>query len=275
MPAVSKETTVRKMWSPWRLNGLWHYQIALFVVCMAVWQWIATAYNTEFWTSSPVSVIEELVRWYDSGMLLSDVKLTLFEAAAGFFIGSLFGGVIGFILGWVRRLGDLLEPFILAYYTLPKIALAPLFVLWFGIGVLNKVMFSSMLVFFMVFITTYQGVRQVDRDLVQNVTLLGASRYHVWTKVAIPYSAAWTFTGLRIGLPYALIGAIVGEFVASSAGVGYRIKEATSFFNTASVFAGLLVLMAISTVLLGLLKIMERRAFRWQNAGTINVTLVE
>ena len=275
MPAASKTTTFREMWSPWRWHGLWHYQIALFVVCMALWQWIATAYNTEFWTSSPVSVIEELVRWYDSGMLLSDVKLTLFEAAAGFFIGSLFGGVIGFILGWVRRLGDLLEPFILAYYTLPKIALAPLFVLWFGIGVLNKVMFSSMLVFFMVFITTYQGVRQVDRDLVQNVTLLGASRYHVWTKVAIPYSAAWTFTGLRIGLPYALIGAIVGEFVASNAGVGYRIKEATSFFNTASVFAGLLVLMAISTVLLGLLKIMERRAFRWQNAATINVTLVE
>jgi NitT/TauT family transport system permease protein len=127
-----------------------------------------------------------------------------------------------------------------------------------------------MLVFFMVFFTTYQGTRQVDRDLVENARLLGANRWAVWTKIAIPYASIWVFTGVRIGLPYALIGAIVGEFVAAEAGVGFRIKEATSYFDTGSVFAGLVILMCISVLLLGILKIIERRALRWQDArGTI------
>jgi len=250
---------------PWR--GLVVPQLLLLCACLAIWQIGADTFGTAFWTSSPSAVFEALMTWYRSGLLWSDVRLTLAAAFLGFFLGSIAGGLAGFILGWVRWLGDLLEPFILAYYTLPKIALAPLFVLWFGIGLLNKVMFSAMLVSFMVFITTYQGVRQVDRDLVTNARLLGASRPQIWTKIAIPFSAVWIFTGLRIGLPYALIGAIVGEFVASSAGVGYRIKEATSFFDTAAVFAGLVVLMAISATLLTILKISERRVLRWQNAG--------
>ncbi len=141
--------------------------------------------------------------------------------------------------------------------------------LWFGIGPTNKIMFAAMLVFFMVFFTTYQGTRQVDRDLVENARLLGASRWAIWTKIAVPYSAVWVFTGIRIGLPYALIGAIVGEFVAADSGVGFRIKEATSFFNTASVFAGLLVLMGISLMLLGVLSLIERRVLRWQTANAI------
>ena len=130
-------------------------------------------------------------------------------------------------------------------------------------------MFAAMLVFFMVFFTTYQGTRQVDRELVENARLLGASQWGIWRKIAVPYAAVWVFTGLRIGLPYALIGAIVGEFVAAEAGVGFRIKEATSFFNTAAVFAGLIVLMVISLVLLGGLKLIERRVLRWQTASGV------
>ena len=205
-------------------------------------------------------------------MLASDLRISLTEAGLGFVIGSVVGGLVGFFLGWVRRMGDLLEPFILSIYTIPKIALAPLFVLWFGIGVFNKVMFAGMLVFFMVFFTTYQGARQVDRDLVENAQLMGADRWAIWTKIAIPYAAVWVFTGIRIGLPYALIGAIVGEFVAAESGVGFRIKEATSFFNTSAVFAGLIVLMAISFSLLTTLKLIEKYVLRWQNAkGTIAV----
>lgn len=143
--------------------------------------------------------------------------------------------------------------------------------LWFGIGLTNKIMFSAMLVFFMVFFTTYQGTRQVDRDLVENARLLGANRWSIWTKIAIPYASIWVFTGIRIGLPYALIGAIVGEFVAAEAGVGFRIKEATSYFDTGTVFAGLVILMFISLLLLGGLKIVERRVMSWQDArGTIS-----
>src|SRR5450432_2816954 len=264
-PAPAADTG-RRAESHVRRRGIVYTQVAMLIATLALWEWVARTFDTAFWTSSPSAVAREMVRWYESGQLLDDLKITLLEAGLGFLIGSIAGGLVGFVLGWVRRLGDLFEPFILSLYTLPKVALAPLFVLWFGIGVSNKVMFSGMLVFFMVFFTTFQGTRQVDRDLVENARLLGASRFHTWTKIAIPYSAVWVFTGLRIGLPYALIGAIVGEFVAADSGVGFRIKEATSFFNTAGVFAGLLLLMAISILLLGLLKLIEQRALRWQTA---------
>lgn len=245
-------------------------QICIAVTAFVAWEVISRWMKLDFWISSPSGVVREFGNWAKGGQLVADLKITLTEAGLGFIIGGTIGGLLGFVLGWVKRLGDLFEPFILSIYTLPKIALAPLFVLWFGIGVLNKVMFSSMLVFFMVFFTTYQGTRQVDRDLVENARLLGAQRWDIWTKIAIPYSAVWVLTGVRIGLPYALIGAIVGEFVASDSGVGYRIKEATSFFNTAAVFAGLVVLMAISLSLLTLLRLLERRVLGWQDAkGTI------
>lgn len=241
-------------------------QIVIAVVVFGAWELVARVFKTDYWTSSPTLVAIELKNWVVSGQLQVDLKLTLMEAGVGFVIGSLAGGLVGFILGWIRRLGDLLEPFILSLYTMPKIALAPLFVLWFGIGALNKIMFSALLVFFMVFFTTYQGTRQVDRDLVENARLLGAQRWDVWTKIAIPYAAVWVFTGIRIGLPYALIGAIVGEFVAAEAGVGFFIKKQSDYFNTSAVFAGLIVLMVISLALLVILKLVERWALRWQDA---------
>ena len=253
----------------WRLkrpSGVLIAQMALLAAILGSWQAVASLPGVEFWTSSPLAIAHNLSRWHASGELVEDLKITLFEAGAGFLLGSLFGGIVGFVLGWVRKLGDVFEPFVLSLYTLPKVALAPLFVLWLGIGVLNKVVFSGVLVFFMVFFTTYQGARQVDRDLVENVRLLGASRVQTWTKVAVPYSAVWIFTGLRVGLPYALIGAIVGEFVAAESGVGFRIKEATSFFNTSGVFAGLFVLMLISMSLLGVLRLVENRLMSWQTA---------
>jgi len=261
------------------LSGTAATQILLVVVFLVAWEWLSGALHADFWVSKPSQVVSALITWYQSGDLGSDLKITVMEAGIGFVVGSIAGGLVGFVLGWVRKLGDLLEPFVLSLYTLPKIALAPLFVLWFGIGAMNKIMFAAMLVFFMVFFTTYQGTRQVDRDLVENARLLGASRWGIWTKIAVPYSAVWVFTGLRIGLPYALIGAIVGEFVAAESGVGFRIKEATSFFNTAGVFAGLIVLMAISLMLLSGLRLIEKRVLRWQTAsgaldvdsGTLNV----
>ena len=260
-------------------SGVWHHHLprllqGLIVLAgFGLWQWVSQAFHLQFWISTPSQVVAALIAWWRSGELGSDLRLTLTEAGLGFLIGSLAGGLTGFVLGWARGLGDLLEPFVLSLYTLPKIALAPLFVLWFGIGATNKVMFSAMLVFFMVFFTTYQGMRQVDRELVENARMLGAGRWSIWTKIAAPYSAIWVFTGLRIGLPYALIGAIVGEFVAAEAGVGFRIKEATSFFDTAAVFAGLLVLMVISLILLGALKMIELRVLRWQTtSGPVLVT---
>lgn len=242
------------------------YQLLFVVSALVAWELCARGFDLQFYISSPAAIAMELKKWAASGQMLHDIRMTLTGAGLGFLIGSAIGSVTGFLLGWVKRLGDLFEPFVLALYTIPKIALAPLFVLWFGIGLTNKVAFSGLLVFFMVFVTTYQGTRQVDRDVVENARLLGARPIDIWFKIAIPFAATWMIAGIRIGLPYALIGAIVGEFVASTAGVGFRIKEATAYLNTAGVFAGLLVLMGISLVLLAGLKLIEKRALAWQNA---------
>jgi len=242
-------------------------QALTLLLVLIAWQAVADIFKTQFWTSSPLAIILYFGTWAKHGQLWLDVRITLLEAGTGFVIGGILGAVVGFVLGWVRRLGDIFEPFVLAFYTLPKVALAPLFVLWFGIGVFNKMMFATLLVFFMVFFTTFHGARQVDRELVVNARMLGASRWQVWTKIAMPHASVWIFAGIRIGLPYALIGAIVGEFIAAEAGVGFRIREATSFFDTAAVFAGLLVLMAISLFCLGILRLVERRVLRWQSTN--------
>jgi NitT/TauT family transport system permease protein len=248
-------------------------RVALFLIILIVWELGSSAFDLLFWISSPTAIASALVHWYQSGTLWNDVGITVLEAGVGFVIGSLGGAIVGFCLGWVRVVGALLEPFVLGIYTLPKVALAPLFVLWFGIGLTNKIMFSGLLVFFMVFFTTFQGARQVDREVVTNARILGATPLQTWTTIAIPYAAVWVFTGLRIGLPYALIGAIVGEFVAASEGVGYRIKEATAFFDTASVFAGLFVLMVISSALLVALRLIEKRVLSWQEPSPVSAAV--
>jgi NitT/TauT family transport system permease protein len=248
------------------LSGTLTAQIVIAVAFFSAWEVLSIQLDAEFWISRPSRIVLALISWYESGELMNDLKTSLTEAGLGYVVGAIVGGTVGFVLGWSRRLGDLFEPFVMALYTLPKIALAPLFVLWFGIGMTNKIMFASLLVFFMVFFTTYQGVRQVDRDLVENARLMGASPLDIWRKIAVPYAAVWVLTGLRIGLPYALIGAIVGEFIAAESGIGFRIKEATSYFDTAEVFAGLFLLMGISLALLGSLKLIEKRVLRWQTA---------
>lgn len=264
---ANSSASSNRQWLYKTLTGTAFLQVVIIVTFLGTWEWLSSTLNAEFWVSRPSRIMSALVAWYHSGQLVTDLQITLTEAGVGFVFGSVAGGVVGFVMGWVRKLGDLFEPFILALYTLPKIALAPLFVLWFGIGITNKIVFAGMLVFYMVFFTTYQGTRQVDRDLVENARLLGASPWAIWRKIAVPFAAVWVFTGLRIGLPYALIGAIVGEFIAAEGGVGYRIKDATSTFNTGGVFAGLVVLMVISFTLLGTLKLIEKRVLRWQTAS--------
>jgi len=250
-----------------RSRGILATQLVIVLVALVAWELASRRFDIAFWVSSPSAVWDQLLSWADSGELWSGIKATLLVTVLGFVPGALIGALTGFLFGWFRSLGRILEPFVLALYTLPKIALAPLFILWFGIGTLPKVVLAAVLVFFLVFFTTFQGAKTVDRSMLEMGYLMGGDKLPVFTKIVVPTSAVWVFSGFKIALPYALIGAVVGEFMAATEGIGFMIKNATNEFNTAGVFAGLVVLMILATVLTQLLRLTESKVLHWQDAA--------
>lgn len=242
-------------------------RLTLLVVALVAWELIGGNLVDTFWISRPSDIHARLWRWIGTGSLWFHVSITVQEMLMGFAIGSTTGMVVGFVLGRNAFLARLLDPFIIAVYSLPKVALAPLFILWFGIDMKPKIVLAAVIVFFLVFYNTYAGVRDVDPDLVDVVRLMGGGRFQILSLVVLPGALVWIFTGLKIAVPYALIGAVVGEIMASNKGLGYLIEAAAGQFDTAGVFAALFVLMIISTTLNELLGRSEGLLLRWKTVG--------
>ena len=214
----------------WTTHGL---QLTAIVALLLGWQLVADTFDTDFWTSSPLDIVELIWQWARTGTLWDALAVTMAETLIGFVLGAAAGSVVGFVLGWYRILGDAFEPIIMPFYALPKVALAPLFVLLFGIGIGAKgVMLVALMVFFITFFTTFKGTRGVDRDLIVVARMMGASRVDTWRSIALPHASVWMLSGLRLALPSAFHGAVVGEFIAASAGIGFLIRKSTATFNT-------------------------------------------
>lgn len=244
---------------------LWRVGIALVV--LAVWQAASGRLIKPFWISSPLAIGQQLAAWIETGELWLHVEITLAETLMGFLFGALSGIVVGLALGLNRRLAAILDPFIVGFYSLPKIALAPLFILWFGVGMTSKVVMATFVVFFLVFYNTYAGTLAVEQELVDVLRLMGARRRQIVAKVILPSVAIWIFTGMKTSVPYALIGAVVGEMMASNKGLGYLIQAAAGQYDTGGVFAALFVLSIIAMLLHTALKHAELRLLRWKENG--------
>jgi NitT/TauT family transport system permease protein len=242
-------------------------RLAVLVVALVIWQVIAGALDIEFFISRPTDVWDQLVDWVTSGYLFDNLGVTLLATLYGFVLGAVAGIVIGFVLGLITILGRLLDPFVTAVYSLPKLALAPLFVLWFGIDLEMKVVLTAVIVFFLVFWNTYAGVRETDKDLVDVLRVMGARRSDMIRKVVLPGSLTYIYVGLKLAIPYALTGAVVGELIASNKGIGFMLMSAAGAFNTAGVMAALVVLMVIATLMNTLLNVTETYVMRWKRAG--------
>jgi NitT/TauT family transport system permease protein len=262
--AVDRTGPVGRFWRA-RTPALLLGQLGVIVVLLAAWELLADYAGTDFWTSSPSEIVDQISRWVRDGDLWNALAVTLTETLGGFALGAAVGAVVGFVLGWSRVAGDILEPIILPFYALPKVALAPLFVLVFGVGISAKVMLVALMVFFIVFFITFRGTRAVDRDLVVIARVMGASRVDTWRTIALPHSSVWMLSGLRLALPSAFHGAVVGEFIAASAGVGFLIRKSTATFNTTGVFAGVVVLLVAASILIALVKRVEQWVLRWQS----------
>jgi NitT/TauT family transport system permease protein len=213
---------------------------------------------------SPFAIWASLVKIALNGQLAFHSWITIQETLAGFAIGAVGGIVLGFAIGRYPALAEVLDPFILAIYSVPKVALAPLFIVWFGIGIFMKIVLAAVTVLFIVFFNTLAGVRNVDRDLVDAVWLMGAKPRDVLLKVLVPSAMSWALTGVRIAIPYALIGAIIGELIASNRGIGYLISSAASGYDTAGVFAALIVLTVLAMLLNAVVDDIDRRLSKWK-----------
>lgn len=247
----------------WVVNG---GRVALLVIIFALWQ---TLPLDPIIFSSPIAVYHQLVSWMQDGTLWSNTLITLEETLLGLLAGAAAGIGFGLLIGPLQILGRILDPFILAVYSIPKVALAPLFIVWFGIGLDMKVILGAITVFFIVFYNTIAGVRNVDADLIDAVRLMGGNSRQLMFKVIIPSAMGWILTGLRIAIPYALIGAVIGELVASNVGLGYLIDASAAVFNTAGVFAALLVLTVFATLLNQIVTVLDKRMSRWKTTANL------
>ncbi|MFC4013809.1 ABC transporter permease [Nonomuraea purpurea] len=268
MTAIHTVRLDRTWWS--RHGGtvtVWSLRVLLVVTLLAVWELTAERWFDITFTSRPSDIWTRLLQWHEDGTLWSNTWITVQEIVYGFVLGAAAGALTGFLLASAQAVYRVLDPFIMALYAIPKVALAPLFIVWFGIGMHMKVLLAAATVFFLVFLNTAAGVREVDRGLIDAVRLMGGGRREIMVKVVVPSSMTGLLTGLKVAIPYALIGAVIGELVASNRGLGYLINDAAAQFDTAGVFATLAVLSVIAALLNLVVGLLDRRAGRWKPMG--------
>ena len=246
--------------------GVQAWRAVVFVAILGLWQWADGRWLPDYLISSPsqiAHVIWHLVTGATPG-LKDDLVVTAQELLLGYVIGVVGGIVVGVTLGYWRVGASIFNPLIAAINGVPKIALAPLFLIWFGIGIESKVAIASMTVFFVMFYNSYMGIVTMPMDLVNVLRVMGGSRLLIIRRVTLPQITVPLLSGMRASVPFAMIGVIVGEFIASDHGVGYLIDTATQNFDSATVFAGIAFLMIMILIGMTLVGLVERRLLRWQ-----------
>ncbi|MDE3155133.1 MAG: ABC transporter permease [Acidobacteriota bacterium] len=241
------------------------WQVGVGAAVLGIWQAAASAGLIDpFFVSRPADIARRVGQWVVSGTIWPHLAVTLEEALLAFVIGVVLGVACGFTLARLPRVSQVLNPYIRLLNALPRVVLAPIFLLWFGLGIWSKVVLGVTLVFFVVFFNTYQGVRDVDRVLVDNARMLGASESDLIRHVFGPSALTWIFSSLHTSIGFAIVGAVVGEYLGASRGIGYVISQAQGTFDTTGVFAGMAVL-SIVVVIVGYgVSKLERWLLRWK-----------
>ena len=227
---------------------------------LAAWHWPIVAKLV----SQPSDIALGIVDAIRFGSIWPHLQATLTEMAIGYVIGAVTGVLLGLLFGRVKLLGDIFNPYITLFNGIPKVALAPVFVIWFGIGLMSKIAIILTMVFFVVFINTFAGLRSVNEEYVSIIRIMGASRLQVVREVFLPATVPYILVGLRAGIPFSVIGAVVGEFIAATKGLGYFINYHQGTFDTNGIFVGVTILALLVVVLDWLLSIVERRLLKWR-----------
>lgn len=244
-------------------------RVAVLAAAIGGWQ-LATSerWVDPFFVGTPSGVLEQLKTWVlqgtSQGSIWEQISVTLQETVFGFIIGVATGVLAGVILGRSRRTAAVTAPYVKIVNSFPRIVFGSILTIWVGIGMASKVWLAAILVFFVVFFNAYQGVREADRALMSNARLLGAKRLQLLRDVVIPSALSWIITSLHVALGFALIGAVVGEFLGASHGIGLLIVSSQNTFNPNGVFASMLILAILALVIEGFVTVLERSLLKWQ-----------
>ena len=254
---------------------LWIWQVAMLVAIFGLWQLLAqpdlvppfmweNPNRAAFFFGEPVKIFKVVWVWFSEGAIYQHLWVTLQETALAFVIGSVLGLAMGLWLGLSPTASALFDPYITAMNAMPRVVLAPIFMVWFGLGIWSKVALGVTLVFFIVFFNVYQGVKEVSPVVLNNTVMLGANRKQLLRYVYLPSATSWVFSSLHVSVGMAFVGAVVGEYLGSAKGVGYLIQQAEGAFDINTVFAGILVLTAFALALDAAVGSVERRLMTWQ-----------
>jgi len=251
------------------------WQAGLLLLLIAGWEaGVRAGWVDAFFFSKPSDIAARVWEWFSTGEIYGHLWITLWETMLAFLMGTVLGVVLGLWLALAPTASAVLDPFIKAMNAIPRVILAPIFTLWFGLGVASKVALGVTLVFFVAFFNTYQGIKEVNPVVLANARMLGASGRQLLRHVYLPSAASWIFSSLRTSIGFAVIGAVVGEYLGSARGLGYLISQAEGVFDTTGVFAGMVVLAVFVVLLDWVVSRVEARLLVWrptpgQEGGTL------
>ena len=249
---------------------LFTLQLLVAVAAVLLWQVLTTVpiggvkLLPPFFFSTPSDVAARIVKWFVDGTIWKHLWITLVESVLAFVIGSVAGVLIGFWFAQQPRVAAVFDPYVKMINALPRVVLAPIFALWLGLGIWSKVALGVTLVFFIVFFNVYQGVKEVSPTVLANARMLGMGERALMRHVYWPSALSWMFSSLHTAVGFAVVGAVVGEYLGSAAGLGYLIQQAEGVFDVAGVFAGMFVLAAFVLVIDYLVTLVERRLLVWR-----------
>jgi NitT/TauT family transport system permease protein len=239
-------------------------QVLPLLLLLAVWQFGSGRLVDPLLFSTPLAIVERLIKLIPSRQFYDDLSTTLTEIALGYAFGVAAGVVIAFLAWRWNALDRIVQPYIIAFNAIPKVALAPLFLIWFGIGIWSKVATAFVLVFFLAFYSVYLGLHSLDLELVDLARIMGCNERQVSLQVLLPATLPFVLSALRTCMPYAIIGVVIGEFAASTRGVGYRVLYSAGTFDPAGVYAHIVILVVLVLAVNALLGLLEARVIRWR-----------
>ena len=248
-----------------RRSSILVWQVLVGLAALALWQaLVALKILDPFFVSRPTDIARRVATWVAAGTLWPHLAVTLEEALLGLVAGAVLGITLGFALARSPTVAAVVDPYIKMLNAVPRVVLAPLFLLWFGLGIWSKVALAVTLVFFVMFFSTYQGVRDASQVLIDNVRMLGASERQLVRHVLVPSALTWIFSSLHTSLGFAMVGAVVGEYLGSTRGLGYVISQAEGTFDTTGVFAGMTILGIVVVMVSAGVTRLERWLLRWK-----------